>query len=260
MIGARGVRRWTAAASILAAAAGCASAPTASTAPAGCVGLSPPRLISAGPVPLPPTYVSARVGTDVLEEIVIERDGTVRQTRFLSATVPPLAPFAQVSLEKSKYFPAEIDGHPVAVRGTIMVPIGMLHAPPKNWAYDTLSVFVPGGSSREALWQLAGSVDRVIVAAHVGTAFAHETAVVAVSPGGAEKTLLAIPASSAAVDARETVKTGRFLEGAGDYRVELRAGGKVLASTTVTIGAGFETAIVNACEPFPGPEKTGPGH
>jgi hypothetical protein len=196
----------------------------------------------------------------VLEEIVIERDGTVRQTRFLSATVPPLAPFAQVSLEKSKYFPAEIDGHPVAVRGTITVPIGMLHAPPKNWAYDTLSVFVAGGASREALWQLAGSVDRVTIVAHVGTSPADAAAVVAVAPGGAEKTLLAIPASSAARDARETVKAGRFFEAAGDYRVELRAGGKVLASTTLTIASGFETAVVNACEPFTGPEKTGPGH
>ena len=79
-------------------------------------------------------------------------------------------------------------------------------------------------------------------------------------PGGAEKTLLAIPASAAARDVRETVKAGRFLEAAGDYRVELRAGGKVLASTTLTIASGFETAIVNACEPFAGPEKTGPGH
>ena len=258
MIGARAARRWTAAASILAA-TGCGSTPTAATAPAGCAALSPPRLISAGPVPLPPTYVSARIGTDVLEEIVIERDGTVRQTRFLSATVPPMAPFAQVSLEKSKFFPAEIDGHPVAVRGTIAVPIGMLHAPPKNWKYDALSVFVSGGSSREALWQLAGSVDRVAIAAHLGASFAEAATVVAVAPGGAEKPLLAIPASSAALDVRETVKTRRFFEAPGDYRIELRAGGKAVASTTLTIATGFETAIVNACEAF-SLEKTGPGH
>ena len=56
------------------------------------------------------------------------------------------------------------------------------------------------------------------------------------------------------------MKTGSFFSAAGDYRLELRAGGKPLASTTVTIAAGFETAIVNACEPLVGPEKTGPGH
>jgi hypothetical protein len=36
------------------------------------------------------------------------------------------------------------------------------------------------------------------------------------------------------VEIRETVKTGRFLSEAGDYRLELRAAGKPLASTTVT--------------------------
>ena len=95
--------------------------------------------------------------------------------------------------------------------------------------------------------------------AHVGSAVAQGAAIVAIAPGGAEKTLLAIPAAPSPFDIHETVKTGRFFAAAGDYRIELRADGKPLASSTVTIAAGFETAIVNACEPLVGPEKTGPG-
>ena len=77
--------------------------------------------------------------------------------------------------------------------------------------------------------------------------------------GGLEQTLLAIPGAPSPFDIHETVKTGRFFAAAGDYRLELRADGKPLASSTLTIAAVFETAIVNACEPLVGPEKTGPG-
>jgi hypothetical protein len=145
------------------------------------------------------------------------------------------------------------------VRGVITVPVGSARKSPKDPPYDVLRAFVPGGESREALWQLAGSVERLTLVAHVGNAIAGGAAIVAVSPTGTEKQLLAIPAAPAPLEIRETVKTGSFLSRAGDYRLELRAAGKPLASTTVTIAAGFESAIVNACEPLIGPEKTGPG-
>jgi hypothetical protein len=249
------------AAAAIAAAAACSSAPTAAPASAPCAGLVPPQLVSSGPISLPPTYMSARLSGDVLEEIVVERDGTVKQTRLVAAVVPLLAPFAQASLEKTRYTPAVIDGHAVAVRGPVTVSVGIRPVAPKERDYDTLRAFVSAGS-REALWQLAGSLDRLTLAAHVGSDIASGATIVAIAPGGAEKTLLTIPASTTRpLEVRETVKTGRFLEGAGDYRLELRAGEKTLATTTVTVAMGYESAIVNACEPFPGPgpNKTGPG-
>ena len=240
---------------------GCSSAPTATPAAAPCAGLVPPQLVASGTVPLPPTYVSARLASDVLEEIVVETDGSVKQTRLITAAVPLLAPFAQVSLEKSRYTAATIDGHPVAVRGSATVSVGIRPLPPKEREYDTLRAFV-SGNSRESLWQLAGSVDRLTFVAHVGSEIASGAAIVAVAPGGGERTLLTIPGSpTRPLEVRETVKTGRLFENAGDYRLDLRAGSRTLATTTVTIAAGFESAIVNACEPIPapGPNKTGPG-
>jgi len=250
-----------AAVAALAAGLGCSSAPTAVPPAAPCSGLVPPQLVASGPLTLPPTYVSARLSGDVLEEIVVERDGSVKQTRLLAATVPLLAPFAQASLEKTRYAPATIDGHAVAVRGPTTVTVGMKPVPPKDRDYDTLRAFVAGGS-RESLWQLAGSVDRLTLAAHVGSAISSGASIVAVAPGGEPKTLLSIPASATRpLEIRETIKTGSFLQPAGDYRLELGAGGAILATTTVTIAASYESAIVNACEPLPGPgpNKTGPG-
>lgn len=243
----------------LAVALACASAGAPSTVVPGCAGLTPPKLLAAGPVNLTAIYVAARVASNVVEEIVVERDGAVRKPRFVAAAIPNLAPFAEVSLERAKFLPASIEGNPVAVRGMIMIPIGSVPTSQKEPPYDLLRAFVPGGGSREARWQLAGSVERLAVVAHIGSAVAQGAAIVAVAPGGAEKTLLAIPTAPAPFEIHETMKTGNFLSAAGDYRLELRAGGKPLASTTVTIAAGFESAIVNACEPLAGPEKTGPG-
>jgi hypothetical protein len=256
-----GSRGPAAAAAALCLLAGCASAPTtASTAPA-CQGLVPPRFVAAAPVPLPPTYLSAHIASNVLEEIVVERDGAVRRTRFLAATVPELAPFAQISLEKTRYVPAAIQGNPVAIRGVVTIPIGVVPRTPASWKYDLLRAFVPGGVSREAQWQLAGSVDRLTLVAHVGNAVPQGASIVAVGPDGAEKVLFAIAAGEPPLEIREIVKTGAFFQREGDYRIEVRApGAPVRATTTLTIAAGFESSVVNACEPLDGPEKAGPGH
>jgi hypothetical protein len=217
-------------------------------------------MIAAGPVALPQTYVAARLAAEVVEEIVVGRDGKVGAIRLVATSVPPLAPFAEASLQHATFSPGTIQGNPVAVRGWIRMPIGgILRTDRREPPYDTLRTFVPGGGSKEALWQLAGSVDRLTLAAHVGTAVPQGAAIVAIAPGGAEQKLLAIPAAPAPLEIHETVKTARFFTTAGDYRLELRADGKVLASATVTIASGFETAVVNACEPLVGPEKTGPG-
>ena len=238
----------------------CSSAPGASgSAALPCAGLKPPKITAVGSVQLPPAYVSGRIASNLHEEIVVGRDGSVAQLRFVAATVPDLAPFGKYVLDRTRFAPGEIDGHAVAVRGAIVVPIGTQPRTPKAWRYDALSAFVPGGVSREALWQLAGSVDRLTIAAHVGNPLPGGGSIVAKAPDGTEKVLLPIPASSEEREIRETVMTARFFDGAGDYAIELRGGGKVLASTTLTIAPGYETAIVNACEPLAGPEKTGPG-
>ncbi len=242
----------------LTAALGCASGPAAATPP--CAGLSPPFLLSAGPVNLPQSYVSARISADVVEEIVVGRDGGVAAIRLVATSVPTFGPFAEASLQRAKFVPGRIEGNPVAVRAWIRMPIGGIVKPGrKEPAHDSLRVFVPAGASREARWQLAGSVDRLALVAHVGSDVPRGATIVAVAPGGAEEMLLAVPAAASPLEVRETVKTGGFLRAAGDYRLELRGEGKVLASTTVTIAAGFESSIVNACEPLQGPERTGPG-
>src|SRR5262249_3489290 len=163
-----------------------------------------------------------------------------KETRLVAAPVAQLVPFAQASLEKSRFSPAAIEGNPVAVRGVITVPIGMVRKAPNEPPYDALRVFVAGGESREARWQLAGSVEGVTLGGHLGAAAAERGAsIVAVAPGGGEKVLLTIPAATPPVDVRETVGTGRFFHAAGDYALQLRAGGKTLATTVLTIAKGF---------------------
>ena len=245
----------------LAAALGCASTPSASVSVPACPGFAPPRIVAAGPMSLPPTWTAARLGGEVTEEIVVDKTGALKETRLVAAAVGPLVPFAQSSLERSRFSPGTIENNPVAVRGVIAVPVGLARKLPNEPPFDSVRAFVAGGESREARWQLADSVERLTLVAHAGNAAASGGAsIVAVAPGGAEKVLLAIPAAAPPVEVRETVRTGRFFHAAGDYALQLRAGGKTLAATTLTIAAGFETAVVNACEPLPGPQTTGPGH
>jgi hypothetical protein len=254
------------AAALVAAVLGCATAPTATVAGPSCPGFTPPRLVVAGPASLPPTWTAARLGCEVTEEIVVDKTGAVKETRLVAAAVAPLVPFAQASLEKSRFSAGSIEGNPVAVRGVIAMPVGLVRKLPNEPPFDAVRVFVAGGEPREARWQLAGSVDRLTFVAHLGSPVAGGGAsIVAAAPGGAEKVLLTIPAATPPIEVRETVRTGRFFHEAGDYALRLRAGGKTLASTTLTIASGFETAVVNACEPLPGPvggapERTGPGH
>lgn len=245
----------------LVAALGCATAPSATVAGPACPGLAPPQIVTVGPTSLPPAWTAARLGGEVTEEIVVDRTGALKDTRLVAAAIGPLAPFAQSALERSRFSPGSIEGNPVAVRGVIAVPIGAVRKLKNEPPFDAVRVFVAGGEPREARWQLAGSVGRVTLVAHAGSPAAQGGAsIVAVAPGGAEKVLLTIPAAAPPVEVRETVRTGRFFHAAGDYALQLRAGGKALAATTFTVATGFETAVVNACEPLPWPERTGPGH
>ena len=57
--------------------------------------------------------------------------------------------------------------------------------------YDIVWAHVAGGQSREAQWQLARSVKRLTVTAHLGTRLGQGGDVVAVAPDGKEQILLA---------------------------------------------------------------------
>jgi hypothetical protein len=228
----------------------CACASSGGSPAGGCAGFVPPKILALGAAKLPPEYVGGRLGATVIDEVVIRRDGTVADVRMVATYVTILAPFSEAALRRGRFAPGSIEGNPVAVRAAVTIPIGQVRTPKYPPAYDTLRAFVPGGESREARWQLAGSVERLTLVAHLGSPSPEGAGIVAVAPDGAEKVLLPIAAAKPPAEIRETAKTGKFFEKAGDYRLELRAGGKVLATTTMTVAAGFDQAIVNACEPL----------
>jgi hypothetical protein len=227
-----------------------AGAPGAASPGPPCAGLTPPRRLTTAAVPLPASFVAVRVGGIVVYEAVIAKDGAVSGLRLVGEQLEALLPFAAKSVEGSAFAPASIEGNPVATRVQIATTIGTVGKPRVEPEYDLLRAHVPGGVSREALWQLAGSVERLTLIAHVGTPAPAGAEIAAIAPAGAERVLVKLPASARPVDARETVSAGKFFSKAGDYRLELRAGGKTLAWTTLTIADDYTRAIVNACEPI----------
>ena len=236
---------------ILAAAAhlACASAPAASPVPA-CSGFTPPLRITTGASTLPDSYLAARVGGEVVDEVVIRKDGSVGAVRAVHSRIAELAPYAEASVRRSRFSPPAIEGNPVAVRILITTPVGLVRQDRSGPAPDTLWGYIPGGESREARWQLSGSVEKLAIEARATAAPREEVRIAAVSPDGAERILWKGSPSGSPAEVRETVKTGGFFARAGDYRLELRAGDRVLSTTTLTIAPNFEAAIVNACEPL----------
>ncbi|MEX1246737.1 MAG: hypothetical protein WEF99_18485 [Thermoanaerobaculia bacterium] len=236
---------------VLAAAAplSCASAPPSSPVPA-CSGFTPPMRISTGPSKLPDSFLAARVGGEVVDEVVIREDGAVGTIRPTHSKIAELAPFAEASLRRSRFSPASIEGNRVSARILVSTPVGIVREERPEPAYDSLWAHIPGGESREARWQLAGSVERLAVEARLAAARREERRGGGGAPDGAERILWKGAPSGSPADVRETVKTGGFFARPGDYRLELRAGGRVLATTTLTIAPDFQTAIINACEPL----------
>jgi hypothetical protein len=216
-----------------------------------CPGLTPPRRVSIPPVTLPASFTAARVGGEVVDEVVIGKDGAVVSLRLVRARWEGLAPFGEVSVKKAQFIPGSIEGNPVAVRGLVATVLGTVALARVEPEYDLLWAHVPAGASREARWQLAESVEGLDMTVHVGTPSPEGAVVVAKAPSGSEKTLWKLPPSQTPVDRKQTVETGRFFRKSGDYRLELRAGNTILASTTVTIAPDFSQAIVNACERIP---------
>ena len=215
-----------------------------------CAGMSGPRRITKAPVALPTSYTATRIGGIVVDEAILSPEGKVSEIRPVRERVQGLAPFAQKSVQDSKFEGALIEGNPVRTRVQIATVLGTVARARIEPEYDVVWAHVPGGGSREAQWQLAESVESLTVSAHLGTAPAAGGEVVAVSPDGKERSLLRLPAGATAVDVRETISTEQFFFAPGDYRLELRASGKMMAWTTVTIADDFTTAIVNACAPL----------
>ena len=222
----------------------------AEPAPTACEGMTPPRRLTTANVVLPPSYTAARIGGIVVDEAVIGVDARISAIRVVRTRWEGLGPFAQKSVEDSRFEAALIEGNPVATRVQIATPLGNLQKTRAEPEYDMVWAHVPGGQPREARWQLAQSVESLTVTAHLGNTPGAGGDVVAVAPDGKERILVRIPASDHPVDAREIVSTGDFFSPAGDYRLELRSGGKVLAWTTLTIADDYTRAIVNGCQPL----------
>lgn len=238
-----------AAAGVLSACAGSTAPPAAAAARPGCPDFVPPRRLGTANVPVPDSFLAARIGGDVVDEVVVGKDGAVRSVRSVRARFPELAPYAQAALQKSRFSAGSIQGNTVAVRALVRTAVGVERPARSEPKYDTIWAYVPGGEPREAQWQLRGGVSRLTLALRVETAMPQGGDVVVKAPGGSEKSIWKVAAiSTPPADVRETVSTGRFFDASGDYRIELRSGGKTLAFTTVTIADSFETAVVNACE------------
>jgi len=231
--------------------AACASGPQgASAAGPACPDFTPPARTGPVSVPVPDSFLAARIGGQVVDEVVIGADGAVRTVRPVRARFPELAPYTRAALQRSKFTPATIQGNPVAVRVLVPTFVGVSVAVRREPTFDTVWAFVPGGESREAEWQLRDSVSRLTLAIRVENAMPNGAEVVAKAPDGAERTLWKGTVATPPADLRETVATGKFFDAPGDYKIELRAGGKTLNSATLTIANGHETSIVNACEPL----------
>jgi hypothetical protein len=209
-----------------------------------------PRRVTTVYVALPSSYTATRIGGIVVDEALVSPDGRVTDIRPVRERVQGLAPFAQKSIQDSKFEGALIDGNPVRTRVQIATILGTVSKARIEPEYDVVWAHVPGGASREAQWQLAESVESLTVSAHLGTVPGAGGEVVAVAPDGKERSLLRLTAGPAPIDARETVATEQFFYPAGDYRLELRASGRTVAWTTVTIADDFTKAIVNACSPL----------
>jgi Gram-negative bacterial TonB protein C-terminal len=237
------------------------SSPVADVAPP-CLGLAPPKILAANLVALPQTYVAANVGAEMPVEVTVGRDGTVDEVAVRTSDLALLAPYAEESLKRSRFAPGTFEGNPVAVRVPVRVSVG---APPRTPANDPglaqIWAHVADDGSREARWQLRGSVSRLTLIARLGRSWASGATIVAVAPGGAQKTLLTLPAtSSPPPEIHQTVATGKFFAPAGNYRLELRTAGGAIASAHLTIADDSTRAVVNACEPLSVSRRTGPGN
>jgi hypothetical protein len=221
-----------------------------SAAEAPCAALTPPQRLTTARVELPASFLTARLGGIVVDEAVVGVDGNLSGLRVVRSRFDVLAPFGQKSVESSRFQAASIEGNPVAARVRIATTLGTVAKARVEPEYDLVWAHVAGGQSREAQWQLARSVGSLTLTAHLGTVTGQAGEIVAVAPDGKQRVLVRLPASQQPTDVDQIVSTEKFFWKPGDYRIELRADGKTLAWTVLTIADDFQRAIVNACQPI----------
>lgn len=195
----------------------------------------------------PPTTQRARMSGESTHELVVDRYGKVRDAHVLGTTFMVFALAADDALRKSLYFPATLDGRPVASRFWVRVPFGVPQGIEASPARNRVTAFVPGDEKARARRQLAGSVRRVTVVAEVASAPPGEVSVVAIAPGGAERVL--VPQGGARSRMiRTSVRTGDFFSRSGEYRISLRQGDRAIGEGGFTVAPDEESAVVNTCE------------
>jgi hypothetical protein len=179
-------------------------------------------------------------------ELIVDTGGRVHDARIVGTTFMVFALAADGALRKSTYFPATLEGRPVASRFWVRIPFGsprdIEHSPARN----RVTAFVPGDEPPRARWQLKDAVDRVTIVGDIASAPPAEVAVVAIAPGGAERVLLPAGKTST-TPLRATVKAGDFFSRAGVYHVQLRQGDKAIADGAFTVAEDENGAVVNAC-------------
>jgi hypothetical protein len=179
-------------------------------------------------------------------EVLVDRSGKVRDVQIVGTTFMVFALSTDAALRAATYFPATINGKPVATRFWVRVPFGVTRDIESSPARNRVTAFVPGDEPAPARWQLAGGIQRVTVVADAASAPAAEVSVVAVAPGGAERVL--VPAGrTGSRRIRETVKTAKFFARAGDYQIRLRHGDRTIGQGLFTVAEEERAAVVNAC-------------
>ena len=179
-------------------------------------------------------------------EVTVDRDGRVRDAQTVGTTFVSFAFAADAALRKSTYYPATLDGKPVASRFWVRVPFGPLKNMESSPARNRVTAFVPGSEPAAARLQLAGAIKRITVAGDVTSEPPAEVSVLLIAPGGEEFALL--PAGSIKTSHfRTTLRTGDRLSKAGEYRIRMRRGIRAFAESVFTVAADEAGAIVNTC-------------
>lgn len=215
-----------------------------------CSGFQPPQaVLSVRPVH-PATLLRDGIGGEATHEVVVDREGRIREMRLVGTTLEFFASPAETAIRKSIYRPATLDGQPVASRIFVVTPFARPFGLDQLPGRSRVTAFVPPSESPNARRQLASSVKKVTVLAAIRPPSTTATEIIAAAPDGTERKL-AERRSSNLRQIRETVKTANFFDKPGEYRLLLRQAGQTLAEGRFAIAADEAGAILNACEPRP---------
>jgi hypothetical protein len=187
-----------------------------------------------------------RMTGESTHEIVVDASGKVGDVRLVGTTFMIFAQSADAALRRTTYFPATLEGRPVASRFWVRVPFGDPQGIESTPARNRVTAYVPGSESPRARWQLADSVRRVTVVADAASAPPAEVSVVAIDPAGAERVLVKAGKASNRRLAM-TVRTHDFFAKAGSYRIQLRHADRPIAEGDFTVADDEKSAVVNAC-------------